>query len=75
LSWPIDSAQGRLAECALPALLLHSLNAERELNVDVWARWLVWDPVRVVPACASALKHMRAVYSDAGKQDEFFLDP
>jgi len=58
----------------LPALLLHSLNAEGELNINLWARWLVWDPVCMVPAHAERLVHLRAVYIDAGKQDEFFLD-
>ncbi len=48
--------------------------ATGELDADVWARWLAWDPVRMVPAHAETLKTMRALYIDAGKQDEFFLD-
>ncbi|MFN2483772.1 MAG: alpha/beta hydrolase [Candidatus Limnocylindria bacterium] len=45
-----------------------------ELIPDVWARWLRWDPVRMVPRHADALRSMRAIYIDAGKSDEYFLD-
>jgi S-formylglutathione hydrolase FrmB len=41
---------------------------------DVWTRWLVWDPVRMVPGHADALRSLRAIYIDAGTRDEFFLD-
>ncbi len=41
---------------------------------DVWARWLAWDPVRMVPAHAGALRGLRAVWLDAGTRDEYFLD-
>ena len=41
---------------------------------DVWERWLVWDPVRMVPRYADALRSLRAIYIDAGKKDEWFLD-
>ncbi len=41
---------------------------------EVWQRWLAWDPVRMVPRYAAGLRSMRALYLDAGKQDEFFLD-
>jgi S-formylglutathione hydrolase FrmB len=44
------------------------------LDDEVWARWLAWDPVRMVPAHADALRSMRAIYVDAGTRDEFFLD-
>ncbi len=40
----------------------------------VWERWLAWDPVRMVPSHAGALQSMKAIYIDAGKRDEFFLD-
>ena len=40
----------------------------------VWARWLAWDPVRMVPRHAPALRAMRAIYIDAGRRDQFFLD-
>ena len=41
---------------------------------EVWERWLAWDPVRMVPERADALRSMRAIYIDAGKRDEPFLD-
>jgi S-formylglutathione hydrolase FrmB len=41
---------------------------------EVWERWLRWDPVRMVPKHADALRGLRAIYIDAGKRDEFFLD-
>jgi S-formylglutathione hydrolase FrmB len=45
-----------------------------ELVPDVWDRWLAWDPVRMAPKHADALRGMRAIYIDAGTRDEFFLD-
>jgi S-formylglutathione hydrolase FrmB len=45
-----------------------------ELKPEVWARWLEWDPVRMVPRYAEALRSMRAIYIDAGTRDEYFLD-
>lgn len=41
---------------------------------EVWDRWLAWDPVRMVPRHADALRAQRAIWVDAGKGDEFFLD-
>jgi len=37
-------------------------------------RWLAWDPVRMVPNHGQSLRSMKAIYIDAGKRDEFFLD-
>jgi len=45
-----------------------------ELIPEVWERWQTWDPVRMVPRYAESLRSMRAIYIDAGKRDEFFLD-
>ncbi|HEU5229984.1 MAG TPA: alpha/beta hydrolase-fold protein [Ktedonobacteraceae bacterium] len=45
-----------------------------ELLPDVWARWLAWDPVRMVPSHAEALRTMKAIYIDSGNRDQFFLD-
>ena len=45
-----------------------------ELIPDVWERWLAWDPVRMVPKHAEALRGMRAIYIDAGRRDEWYLD-
>jgi S-formylglutathione hydrolase FrmB len=41
---------------------------------EVWNRWLAWDPVRMVPGHADALRSLKAIYIDAGKKDEWFLD-
>jgi hypothetical protein len=40
----------------------------------VWQRWLDWDPVRMVPAHADALRGLRAIWIDAGTRDEYHLD-
>jgi hypothetical protein len=47
-----------------------------EVREDVWARWLEWDPVLMArtPQYAEALRGMRAIWVDAGRGDEFFLD-
>ena len=45
-----------------------------ELIPEVWERWLAWDPVRMVPERAEALRGLKAIYVDAGKHDEFYLD-
>lgn len=45
-----------------------------ELIPEVWERWLAWDPVRMAPKNADALRGLRAIYIDAGKSDEWFLD-
>ena len=41
---------------------------------DVWQRWLDWDPVRMVPAHADALRGLRGIWIDAGTRDEYSLD-
>jgi len=48
--------------------------ATGELIPQIWERWLTWDPVRMVPKHAEALRTMRAIYIDAGKRDQFYLD-
>ena len=48
--------------------------ATGELVPAVWERWLAWDPVRMVPRHADALRSMRAIYIDAGTKDEYYLD-
>ena len=45
-----------------------------ELVPEIWQRWLAWDPVRMVPRHADALRSLRAIYVDCGTRDEFFLD-
>jgi hypothetical protein len=45
-----------------------------QLIPEVWERWLAFDPVRMAPRHAEALRSLRAVYLDAGRTDEWFLD-
>ena len=48
--------------------------ATGELIPEVWKRWLALDPVRMVAEHADTLRSMRAIYIDAGKKDEYYLD-
>jgi S-formylglutathione hydrolase FrmB len=48
--------------------------ATGELVPEVWERWLAWDPVRMVPDHAEALRSLRAIYIDSGTKDEWYLD-
>lgn len=48
--------------------------ASGRLLPDVWERWLAWDPIRMAPDHATALRSMRAIYLDAGTVDDYFLD-
>jgi hypothetical protein len=48
--------------------------ATGEVRQDVWERWLEWDPVRMARKRPDAVRSWRAVYIDAGKVDEYFLD-
>ena len=41
---------------------------------ELWERWLAWDTVLLVPRHAEALRSLRAVYIDAGRRDEWFVD-
>lgn len=43
---------------------------------EVWQRWLAHDPVRMAgePRYAEALRSMRAIWIDAGRRDDYFLD-
>lgn len=44
-----------------------------EMNNDVWAKWLEWDPVHMVSRYTDALRSLRLLYVDAGTLDEFHL--
>jgi Putative esterase len=44
------------------------------LRPEVWERWLAWDPVRMAPDHAEALRGMRAIYIDAGTRDQYGAD-
>ena len=48
--------------------------ATGQIVPDVWERWLAWDPVRMAPRYADALRSLKAIYIDAGNRDEPFLD-
>jgi hypothetical protein len=48
--------------------------ATGRLVPEVWERWLAWDPVRMVPRYADALRSQRAIWIDAGRSDDFYLD-
>lgn len=48
--------------------------ATGKLIDEVWAEWLEWDPVRMAPKYADALRSMKLIYLDAGKSDEYYLD-
>jgi hypothetical protein len=45
-----------------------------QLESEVWERWLAWDPVRMAPRYADALRAQRAIYIDAGNRDDVYLD-
>jgi enterochelin esterase family protein len=42
-------------------------------RADVWERWRAWDPVNMVAHHVDALRKMRGIYVDCGRQDEFNL--
>jgi Putative esterase len=44
------------------------------LRPEVWPHWQDWDPVRMAPRYAGALRSLRAIWVDAGTRDEYFLD-
>jgi len=48
--------------------------ATGQLRDDVWQRWLAWDPVRMVERHRDALQGQRAIWIDAAKSDDYFLD-
>jgi S-formylglutathione hydrolase FrmB len=55
------------------ALLPFAIDTGRLLD-EVWAQWLAWDPVRLAPRHADALRSMRHIHLDAGRADEYHLD-
>jgi pimeloyl-ACP methyl ester carboxylesterase len=46
------------------------------LRDDVWAKWLAWDPVRMVATSryVEAVRKLAYIYIDGGRKDEFGLD-
>jgi len=59
-------------EDGTPVLPFDPVNGR--LRPEVWQRWLEWDPVRMVPGHAEALRSLRAVWLDGGKSDEWYLE-
>ena len=49
-------------------------DADGRIRHDVWDRWLAWDPVRMAAQRGDALRSLRAVWIDAGRSDDFYLD-
>jgi hypothetical protein len=45
-----------------------------KLIPEIWERWLEKDPVRMVSRHADVLRSLKAIYIDAGKRDEWYLD-
>lgn len=45
-----------------------------EIDEDVFARWLRFDPVEVAPKKAAELGRLRLRYLDCGRRDEYALD-
>jgi hypothetical protein len=45
-----------------------------KLIPEIWERWLEKDPVRMVAKHADAARSLKAIYIDAGKRDEWYLD-
>jgi hypothetical protein len=48
--------------------------ATGKLIPEIWERWLEKDPVRMARTHADALRSLKAIYIDAGKRDEWYLD-
>jgi hypothetical protein len=48
--------------------------ATAEVIPELWERWLEWDYPTLVPRHAEALRGLRAIYLDAGRRDEWFVD-
>lgn len=40
---------------------------------EVWARWLEWDPVRLLDRYGENLRGLRLLYMDCGSRDQFHL--
>ncbi len=41
---------------------------------EIWDRWLAWDPVRMAPLHADALRGLRGIWIDSGRSDDYYLD-
>ena len=43
------------------------------LREERWARWMAWDPVRLIPQHAPALRGLRHLFIDCGDRDQYHL--
>ena len=43
------------------------------LRPERWQKWLDWDPVRMIPSHADALKSLRLLFVDCGDRDQYHL--
>jgi pimeloyl-ACP methyl ester carboxylesterase len=69
LQWGFSAAYSRTPEVRLPYD-----PATAQVLPELWEQWLEWDYPRLVPRHADALRSLKAIYVDAGTQDEWFLD-
>src|SRR5512146_832844 len=44
-----------------------------ERKPEVWARWLEWDPLRMLDRYAENLRRLKLLYMDCGSRDEYNL--
>jgi hypothetical protein len=44
-----------------------------EIVEAVWAKWLAWDPLRMAPGHADALRRLRILYIECGSRDQYHL--
>lgn len=44
-----------------------------EVRLDVWRRWLRWDPVRMLARYAANLRRLKLLFIDCGFRDQFQL--
>jgi S-formylglutathione hydrolase FrmB len=44
------------------------------IDENVWKRWLQWDPLYLVDRYVGALKSLRLLFLDCGREDEFYLE-
>ena len=83
LAFTVDGDQTMLLVLGCSAAFSAAADGTPELAFDPvsgtvrdqqWGRWLGWDPVRMVPTYADAMRGMRTIWIDAGTHDEWFLD-
>ncbi|MEK9731673.1 MAG: alpha/beta hydrolase-fold protein [Candidatus Poseidoniales archaeon] len=53
-------------DIVLPLTTLH-----HQLDEKKWARWTMWDPLKMVEANGDALKELGVLFIDCGRQDQY----